>query len=151
MPNSPQNQPDNSQLHDDIRRVIDAIGTNKSDTNARLDEIARKQQEIPEQFNQLRKELVAMFVPRSEYDPKHAILTDKVNEIRAQMQQSMQEAGPILQEYSVLKQTVKNNTDDIDEIRKRQAGTAGRVFPWIGAGVSVIALIITLLQHVHIT
>ena len=151
MPNSPQNQPDNNQIHEDIRQVINALSTNKLDMNARLEEISRKQQEIPEQFNKLRQELVAMFVPRSEYDPKHAILVDKVNEVKAQLQLNAQEAGPMLQEYSVLKQTVKNNTDDIDEIRKRQAGTAGRIFPWIGAGVSVIALIITLLQHVHIT
>jgi chromosome segregation ATPase len=148
----PQNQqPDNSDLHNDIRKVIDAISQNRDSLNSRLDEIDRKASQLPAQIESLRKELTAMFVPRSEYDPKHAILQDQVKRLQEYYDKGTADAQPIMQEYSVLKQTVKNNTDDIDELRSRQAGAAGRILPWVGTVIAIIGFLLSLFQHVHIT
>jgi len=145
---TPQNRDDG--LRDELRAIGQSLQSNGQNIANRLDEIDRKQtaQAITFQASlaELRRELMGMFVAKQEYDPKHAILVDKIVKI----DKVLEERQAMVQEYYTVKAHVEQNALDIEDLQKHNSGMIGRVVSIGALALSAISLMLNFLQHVQI-
>lgn len=147
-------------LEDEVRAVLSLIRSNASSNSSmslKLDELSRKADNIPGMLGDLerrqqaalealRRDFERMFVSHAEYDPKHQFVLDKLREY-----DSIIAAGrDRTEEYVTLKAEVKQNTLDIKEMQALRSGALTRIGTWVGLVGGLIAIGLTLYQHIHL-
>lgn len=99
---------------------------------------------------ELRRELQTYFVPRSEYDPKHAAITDKIREY----DQILKDSRTAQAEWFDYKAKVNQTRIDLDAFIQDKKGFSSRLVPWIAIILSALStaatVALTLVQHVNI-
>lgn len=142
--------PQNDAIHGDIQQVIHALQQNKQDITQQINDLARRQEQqttaTQTKFEELRKELQQLFVPRSEYDPRHSALEQRILTI----EKAHENGYTVMQEFTVLKEQVRQNKDEIEELESARQGLAGRIIPVIAVIASVVSVLLTMLQHIQI-
>lgn len=142
--------PQNDAIHGDIQQVIQALQQNKQDITQQINDLARRQEQqttaTQTKFEELRKELQQLFVPRSEYDPRHSALEQRILTI----EKAHENGYAVMQEFTVLKEQVRQNKDEIEELEGARQGVAGRIIPVIAVIASVVSVLLTMLQHIQI-
>lgn len=132
--------------NDAISELIRTLQQDRRDVTSRLEEIDRKASNVPMQIDALRKELLQLFVTRSEYDPKHAILESRISKIEG----AETDRQKLLEEFWNMKAQVRLNADDIDNLKDHQQGATSRWVGWIGVVIGVGSLLVTVLSHLQL-
>lgn len=180
---------DEQQDMTELQSIARAIQDYRSDVNKRLDELDRKFDTIPAQLESirresradndaLRRELTALFVPRSEYDPKHVVLIERVakletvNERQASQLVTLENALGTMSsisstkfgEYDRLVSESRNSItqwyamqNDVSNLKEKQAKLESRgasigqkIYITVAVAASTVAIILNLFQHVSI-
>jgi chromosome segregation ATPase len=188
------------EIRGDLRDLLNALKDNRTATATQLAALDHKIDEIPSQLEQvrrdqtsaidqlrrefqagqidLRRELQAMFVPRTEYDPKHAILIDRITKIETLIERQAQQievlssrladtsltAQAKFTEYDrlvgesrgataswvVMQEDIKSLKTKMEKVENKGAATWTRIASITAFVVSIVAVMTQLLQHVTI-
>jgi hypothetical protein len=155
----PQRSQD-SHIHAELQEALTLIKQNSGNAagiNAKLDEVARKQDTIPsmladlerrqnQALDTLRRDFERMFVSHAEYDPKHQILQDKMREY----DRLIAESAPKQVELINLRASVNQHSEDIKDIQEQPAGTFSRLTVGVAIVISVLSFLLNFFQHVQI-
>ena len=152
---------DDADLERELREALSAFkGSSGSAAiiNAKLDEVARKQDNIPAMLSDLerrqqtaldvlRRDFERMFVPRAEYDPKHQFILDKLHEY----DRIIAESRTNMVQYIEMQKDVKDLKTDVGALQSRGSATWTRVLS-IGAFLgTALGILFQVLQHIHYT
>lgn len=154
-PLPPRNDPDGlGATLQELLRTLQENGRNTAeerrlltqkmdDLSRSLNDVRREQQSA---IDSLRRDFERLFVSHAEYDPKHQIVLDKIREYDAILASSR----AAQEEYVRYKAKVDELRTDLEDMKKRQEGAAGRILPWISIAIAIASVALTYLQHIPI-
>ena len=142
-----------------LKQLASALRESRSGTDQKLEELSKILSQIVPDIRQLQRDVLLMqadmrtrYVSREEYEPRHQILTDKIQ----QYDKMVAESAPARDRFVRLEEASKAHDKDIDGLRldmaeldRRFRGIGARSLPWIGTALSLIALLLTFLSHVN--
>ena len=152
---------DDADLERELREALSAFKNSSGSVaiiNAKLDEVARKQDAIPSMLSDLerrqqtaldvlRRDFERMFVPRAEYDPKHQFILDKLHEY----DRIIAESRTNMVAYVEMQKDVKDLKVDVDTLQSRGSATWTRIFAIIAVIGTIAGILFQTLQHIRFT
>lgn len=139
-----------------VEQLLKAL-KDRTPTDKQLEEINGRLQVMAPQLAQLQRDVLVMqgdmrtqFVPRSEYEPRHQQIVEKI-----QSYDQMVAASRPQQERFVRMETRLENVEkqldvhnkDLEALDLRQRGAFTRALPIISAVIAALALVANFLQH----
>ena len=150
---------DDADLERELREALSAFKNSSGSAaiiNAKLDEVARKQDAIPSMLSDLerrqqtaldvlRRDFERMFVPRAEYDPKHQFILDKLHEY----DRIIAESRTSMVAYVEMQKDVKDMKEDVKALQSRGSATRASVFSVIAVVGTLVGILFQVMQHVR--
>ncbi len=155
----PINERDGGGLESEL---LDALATLRGSSgaaaiiNAKLDEVARKQDAIPSMLadlerrqqtalDTLRRDFERMFVSHAEYDPKHQIILDKLREY----DRIVAEGRTGMVAYIGMQKDVDGLKMDVKDLQTKGSATWTRVMSIIAITGTIAGVLFQVLQHIR--
>jgi chromosome segregation ATPase len=155
--NVKQEQQPHEDLRGDLRELLNVLQDNRSSIAAKLEQLDNKLETVPAKLELMRRDsaedlrvlenkLTTLFVPRSEYEPRHLALVEKTKEY----DRIIADSQKTQQEYVLYKSRVDTLEERLQEMKNRQDTMTSRFIPWVGAAIALVSFIINFVQHVQI-
>jgi chromosome segregation ATPase len=132
-------------IRSSLRDLLVELQENRKAINAQLDALNKKVDLMPDKVEFLRREMLTVFISRSEYDPKHQILVDK----QARYDRLLDERAKLDQAFVELKSTVEQQSKEIKANTERSASSSVRIIQFTAIVVAVAGFLLNLFQHIH--
>jgi seryl-tRNA synthetase len=142
-----------------VQQLTKALQDTRSDANKQLIELDQKLERLTPKIEQVQRDLLLLqadmrtqFVPRTEYEPRHKVIEEKIAYYDRIILDSRPQQERFIRMESSLNVHDKIFNDHaklIEELDARQRGAGARIIPIIAAIVSGLALALNFLSHVN--